>query len=400
MHRNDGINWWGKAAAADPWVTIMQLPKLKFKGDLMRLMTILRLTTTAGALLSWGAGCGDDAMSIARLRRAAYDITVQALDTPSVTFDATRGTTTVVTKFIARKEDGTPIGPRDVDVDLLLDGAPLDSEAILQESAEAREVNLLYTMVLDATYSMLQHQPPAFEPMKQAAERSVKRGVALWHDRPGSFAWSLTWFDDYVYRPESTWPEAAIMSIPTPTQGMAFTRLFAALDYTLDDISRVRGASRPANAHNVLVVFSDGRDNHSAWNMPASASRVLREGDLSYRKIAWRATTLPEVLTKIRSRSDLTVHAIGLGDDVNDLELQAIADAGRGIYVKNPDAAGLDAVFARVTQEFTTIQTAGATIPNPPGDYELTVRLRPHDGTRAGEWRCRLHAGDANARAL
>lgn len=328
-------------------------------------------------------------------------LAAQMIGTPTVSWDNGLGGTTIVVKFTARTLDGMPLGPGDVDVELLLDDKPLDNESPLQQGAEQLEIDLHYAMVLDATYSMLLHEPAAFEPMKAAARKSVETGVRTWKARPGAFGWDVTWFDDFIYRPEGTWSEANIMAIPTPVQG-TFTRLYAAVDNTLDRLAQEDAALPAAGAkkrHNIVVVFSDGKDNHSGWSNQGIDEVKNVDAGLRYHKLGWPATSLDTVLTKIAGRDNLTVHTIGMGSAINDGELQKMATAGRGIFVKNPGSGGISSLFERVTQEFNTIQTRGATIPEA-GDHDFTVVVRQHGGQAKDEIKFRIHAGDSEARVV
>ncbi|HET6347259.1 MAG TPA: vWA domain-containing protein, partial [Myxococcota bacterium] len=185
----------------------------------------------------------------------------------------------------------------------------------------------------------------------------------------------------------------------SPEQG-SFTRLFSAVDYSLDDLARLRGPEVPPNAHNVLVVLSDGQDNHSATDLPP-VDRVLQlSGGLSYREGVGPATSLARLTEKIAARADITVHTLGMGSDVNDAELQAIATAGHGVFLKNPEGTGIGALFEQISREFGTLQTSGVTLPNPSGECVLTVQVTQHSSSARGRLSFRLHVGDAGAQVL
>jgi hypothetical protein len=53
-------------------------------------------------------------------------------------------------------------------------------------------------VVLDASFSMTQHNQPAFEPMKTAASDSYQHVLDLWSTRPGTVKFSLIWFDEVM----------------------------------------------------------------------------------------------------------------------------------------------------------------------------------------------------------
>ena len=88
---------------------------------------------------------------------------------------------------------------------------------------------------------------------------------------------------------------------------------------------------------------------------------------------------------------------IGLGSAINANELTQIAAAGDGIFQNNPSSQNLGTLFQRVLQEFTTIQTRGAEIPLPPGDYEFTLTARNKAGGNPSSYKFRMHAGDPQA---
>ena len=100
----------------------------------------------------------------------------------------------------------------------------------------------------------------------------------------------------------------------------------------------------------------------------------LRWATLTHR-VAWPSVGYTRLLEKIRAIPDLTVHTIGMGTDIDERALRGLAQAGNGIYVNNGRGASIEALFARVTREFTTIQSSGATIPNPSGDHEFTWQV-------------------------
>ena len=316
---------------------------------------------------------------------------------PQVRWDASRAATDVVVKFIARGPGDVPLGADDVQVDMTLDGRPLDSEAILQKEAQAHAVNIMYVMVLDATRSLVVHHPGAFEELKKAAHDSVKAGTKLWSARPGKFSWTLSWFDDFVYRPTEAWPEAAILSLPEPAAG-SFTRLYSAVNFAIDDLPRLARERHMEDAHQVLVVFTDGRDNHPSWAYPHGCEPSAT-GTFAFERCASPNTTLEALIDKVGNRADLTVHTLGLGD-VDETALRRLARAGRGIYVNRARGASIDALFAKVTREFTTIQSSGATIPNAPGDYTFEVLVRAHRSGAQGRLTMRMHIGDAESGVL
>jgi hypothetical protein len=365
-----------------------------------RLLTTHLLQFASAALLLHLAACqGNAEADASAVLLHNRPLQLQAMAPPQVAWDADRAVTDVVVHYVARLADGTPLQPSEVTVQMLLNGAPLDQESILQAKSAAQQVNVVYSMVLDATRSMLLHTPPAFEPMKQAAQHSVRSGQQMWQKRPGQFVWAVTWFDDYVYRPANNWPDDALLSISPPAAD-SFTRLYSAVDFALDDLPRLRHEAGLDAAHAVLVVFTDGHDNHPAWNPAFSDEVVQPDNGWAYHKIAWPTVSHAALLEKIRSRTDLTVHAIGMGNDIDETALQALAQAGRGLYLDNARGASIDSLFARITKEFTTLVSTGATIPNAPGDYDFTLVVTTKRGNGSAKLHLRLHAGDATAAVL
>ena len=59
-----------------------------------------------------------------------------------------------------------------------------------------------------------------------------------------------------------------------------------------------------------------------------------------------------------------------------------------------------DADLEQVLREFTTIQTRGAEIPLPPGDYDFTVTVTNRSGGNSDSYEFRMHAGDPQAGLL
>ena len=118
-----------------------------------------------------------------------------------------------------------------------------------------------------------------------------------------------------------------------------------------------------------MVVLSDGADNYSWFDNSSSPSsrghhqrrplRHVRLGGGRYGRGRGRHPGPPQP-DGPRPRSGL---------EVQDEQLQALANAGDGRYLKNPSASQVGALFDEVTREFATIQDHGATVPMQPGDY-------------------------------
>ncbi len=354
------------------------------------------------------AGCGGPEVNLESYATARdRGLQVQLVGAPRIAWDAARGVTRVGLSFVARQPDQSPLDTQNSTYRLMGGGKALDVEVLQVQDTTAPRVNLLYSLVLDATYSMLKYDPPAFQPMRSAAFTSVQRGHQLIANAGrGSFAWELFWFDDELFHPEGTWEDKDILSIPEPEQGR-FTRLHGAVARALalaNTSLEQRAAQVPGSWQHVMVVFSDGADNHS-WIGGLPADEVRSVGKLTYRKQSIAQTGPQAVLDMIGEQANFTLHTIGLGDDPDQhAQLAAMARAGHGTYQtmasKRSDLTSLSQLFERVTREFTTIQTTEIELPWPPGDYTLTVRVQAKDSPQEGDLNLRMHVGDIDAKYL
>lgn len=357
------------------------------------------IVASCGLLLSLGAsGCKEQ--TTAPTVNAV--VKLEVLDAPQVEFDPSIGTTTVVVQFVARTGDGTPLEQQDIEVDLRLDGAAVDSEGILQEDSEQLRSNMYLSLVLDASFSMLEQKPPAFDPMLAAARKTVAAGRALYADRPGEFDWKLFWFSDRIFTPlenasESAWLDADIERIPRPNPG-TFTKLYAATQVAVER-SRAFAAEvgDDPRDHHVIVVLSDGADNYSWFANTEIFGTGSAGTNRSYEYFGYPTTRKGDVLDTIRSHPSLKLNVIGLGSAVEDAALQELASVGNGNYFKNPNPRQIDEVFRRVSLELTSIQTRGVTLPLPAGDYRLDVVVRQRTTGASAQHSFVFHGGDANA---
>lgn len=332
-------------------------------------------------------------------------LAVELAGEPSVAYDPARGRTTVVVQFIARGADGVPLAPSDLAVEMLVDGRAVDNESILQESSQELAASVLYALVLDASGSMLQHEPPAFGPMKEAARKSVQDGRDLWQDRPGTFAWDVCWFNDVLFHRQGTWNPADISSIPEPPLDAA-TKLYAAVQFMAREMADAHAAGTAAGARDqhILVVLSDGADNLSGFDNSALVppSTDTTSTSAAFQRFGWPATTLDDALTAIRAHPRLTVHVLALGSEFRpgDLDnLDKIAKAGAGQLLVNPSSDASAQLFDRVTREFSTLQTRGAAIPQQDGDHTFTLRVKGVTFTGEGTQTFQYRAGP-NAQIL
>lgn len=332
---------------------------------------------------------------------------VSLVTNPAIRYDETSGKTSIIIQYLVREQSGRPLSEAHYVTTLLVDNEPLDVEALLDRRSEALAVNLNFAMVLDASYSMLEHKPPAFEPMKQAARDTYLTVLETWKQRTGLVKFNLIWFAELVNQSISIpgvgreWTPDDILSIPTPLAGSA-TRLYGATRHMVETMQkdRVNGVASGPRDHHVMVVFSDGKDNYSYFDNSAFSQNLTTTSGANYRQYGTTMTTLDQVKTAIAAHPNLTVHVIGLGSSINETELQAIADAGQGVFLKNPDSAKLDELFAEVLTEFTTLKTEGALVPMPPGDYTFILRVTNTAGTASDEYAFRFHGGDPTAKEI
>ncbi len=331
-------------------------------------------------------------------------VTLDVTQEPQVTWLSTNGKTQVIMQFSVRDDNDLPLTEDQVEVQLELDGNPIDVESVLNQSSTELEVNLYFAMVLDASFSMTQHNPPAFEPMKTAASDSYRHVLDLWSTRPGTVKFSLIWFDEVmnqtVYNTgvARDWLPDDILSIPAPAAGTA-TKLHSAVKVMADYLQSEHdnGVYNGARDQYVMLVFSDGADNYSYWDNSAVNTVLATSSGASYRQFGTVPTTLEAAESAVAAHPRLTTHVIGLGSAINADELGQIAEAGNGTFQANPSSENLGNLFERVLSEFTTIQTRGAEIPLPPGDYDFTLTVRNKAGGAPASYEFRMHAGDPQA---
>ncbi len=345
------------------------------------------------------AGCSDDESPTVP-PPSNSSVEIEMTSDPLIQFDGPTGKTSVIVQFIARDENGYALDLDDVNIELLIDENPVDNESILQDDSEELSSSIYLSLVLDASFSMLQHSPPAFDPMLEAARNAIIQLDELYEGRPGSFDWNVTWFNEVIFEPSSTgrtWVADDLLAIVEPTAGTA-TKLFAAVDREAHNMLEVHEylANGPHD-HHVMVVFSDGVDNYSWFDNSTISGTGVTTSGAGYDFSGYGVASLDSAVTAIETHPLLTSHVMGLGSDVEDDQLQAISDAGNGQYFKNPSSSEIDELFALVTREFATIQNHGATIPLQPGDYLFGVRVSTSDGHAEDEISFLFHAGDDEA---
>jgi len=348
-------------------------------------------------------GCGGEDEIPTAPPPPGTDITLEITSDPQVRFDAPTGKTSVVVQFIARDQDGYTLVADDVVVEMLVNDLPVDDESILQADAEELSASIHFGLVLDASYSMLLHEPEAFTPMLQAAADALEEGYDIFEERPGTFTWDLSWFAELLYYPDingRAWQPNDLLAIPEPSAGTS-TKLLAATAHQAGRMLEAHETlANGPNDHHVMIVFSDGRDNYSWFDNSTLQSQGVTTSGAAFDISGYPATDLDAATAAIVAHSDLTVHVIGLGTEVNDTELEAIAEAGGGRYHRNPSSSEIDTVFDLVTREFATIQTHGATIPLQPADYNFRLRVRPAGQGAGDDYTFSFRAGDEDAGVL
>lgn len=348
-----------------------------------------------------GAGCGGPIPGVngPPLPGAQGTARLELQGTPTASYDPVTGKTTVVLDFLVRDGDGKAVDPAAVTFRRSVDGRPTDVESVPDFTDTKLASDLTLGMVLDASYSMTTWQPPAFTSMKQAAldsERSIRARYQAFN--AGTFQGLVGWFQDqYLCAPSSpAMPDAAVLDIPTPHPGDA-TKLLAATAQMVDRVKAAYDASpaRHPSDQFAIVLFTDGWDNYSWHDDAAAAPRSYPATGGSFACAGPGPMTLPELVAKITAFPELKVHVIALGNEVKAAELQAIASAGRGRLVANPDSSQVASLFAEITREFTTVRRDGIKMPLPPGDYEYLETATVGAATALVGFR--FHAGDANA---
>jgi len=348
------------------------------------------------------AGCGGDDDSPVSPTPAG-SVEIQVTSDPTVIYNIATGKTTTVVQFIARDRAGNPLSPDDVLVELLIDDRAVDNESLLQADSEELSSSIHLGLVLDASYSMLLHEPPAFGPMRVAARDAVTELLTLYEGRPGNLSWTVSWFNETIAVPAAVgreWQPDDLLTIPEPGPGTA-TKLFAAAENQAERmLERHATTANGPHDHHVMVVLSDGADNYSWFDNSSFTSSGVSTSGAPYDISGWRTADTAEAVTAIQAHPNLTVHVLGLGSKVQDDQLQALADAGNGRYLKNPSASQVGDLFDEVTREFATIQDHGATVPMQPGDYRMTLRVWTADRRARDDFSFSFHGGDTDAGVL
>ncbi|MDH3327115.1 MAG: VWA domain-containing protein [Gammaproteobacteria bacterium] len=313
-------------------------------------------------------------------------------DSPKVSLQP-GGRTNVVLQFVPRDSDGYPLSSDQINIELKRDGEDVSIESQLLSTANELQFDVNFGLVLDTSYSMVDRE--ALIPMLAAAKQSIQSGIEIWQPKASKFNFYTAWFNNYIYYSVDTinkqWTPQDITSIPSPNDSeISSTKLFAATDFMVDKLNALpkkEQTSVSPTDQNIMLVFSDGKDNYSWFdNSDFIMETSSTDTGAEYSTIGYKATTSAELLEKLDNSSNLTVHVIGLGDTINEVKLQEIAKKGKGTFRKNPNAEDLVSVFDRVVQEFTTLQTHGASMSLPPGEYTFTLRVSNKSGNNFDEY--------------
>lgn len=305
------------------------------------------------------------------------------------------GATRLIVQFITRDESGAALDP-EVDANqeptalasqIYVNDRPTDVESLLNRDSELLKSDLAMSLVLDSTYSMLRHEPPAFAPMKAAAVDVLNGIQEAWAANDARFHWELTWFNEVIFRPTTNnrgagWSINNINDIPQPSPG-DFTGLWKAVDYTIgvhEELYANNVAAGGRDQH-VMIVFSDGEDNHSYFDN--SAQRYSGTGDLGgmlyWTYQGYPSTRIQDVKTHLAAVPNLRVYVIAFGQQLGEQgkrDLQGLAEQSRGQYFFGSDSSTLGQLFNSVAREFITMQTLGIETPLQDGKYEFSLRTK------------------------
>lgn len=231
--------------------------------------------------------------------------------------------------------------------------------------------DLSLTLVIDASTSMV--TSGVFEEVVDAAERLVRNAGVEWGERPGQFNWRFIWFNDVIFEPESTIaPNPQDLGlIEAPAVG-ATTRLYSAIDYGID-LSvehRTRGPNIDNQNTDILIVFTDGRDNAS--ERPIVASPELCPTGSGCKAIDPTVVDGPKTLVqRLGELPWLQVVTLALGDEPDKDALQSIAHATEEGRLIESDA--VDTLFDQARREFVEKRAFGFYGPVSFGKAEWTL---------------------------
>lgn len=296
--------------------------------------------------------------------------------------------TRLVMQFIARDEEGSAIDPGLDDAlnptllssELFVNGRPRDVESKLVRDAELLKSDLVLSLVLDSSYSMLEQNPPAFEPMKSAAIEILQDAQQTWGENDSSFHWELAWFNRYLFRPldhdnGQPWLIEDIAHIPEP-QMDSYTALYFAA-YSMASVHQKLyndGLATGSRDQHVMIILSDGEDNYSYHNIDHMVEN--NNGLIHWTEIGTQDVNDADVDMAFASVPNLRVHVIGLGSGVDREQLERLASVGKGQVFFGDGGDTVAGLFNEVKRELVTQQTLGVEMPLQPDSYEFSLRAK------------------------
>lgn len=312
------------------------------------------------------------------------------------------GVTRMTIEYVVRDVYGNTVAPENeitradtLETQLFVNSRPLDVESKVTQTSVVLNSDLALSLVLDGSYSMLRHNPPAFEPMKNAATSILRETKNIWNQNGSQFHWELSWFDTLIYRPannnaDETWSIEDISRIPAPKAEVTPTALRKAIASMIDVHEELYadGIATDVRDQHVMIVLTDGRDNNSDSGQieVSEPSRSNEDGTLFWQAISYPATYATDLQSALSAVPNLKVFVIGLGDQVSRQELQNIADWGNGRYFYGENSTNLGALFNTVRREFITQLTLQADIPLPSDEYTFTLEARVPDTDISGQY--------------
>jgi UDP-N-acetylmuramoylalanine-D-glutamate ligase len=159
--------------------------------------------------------------------------------------------------------------------------------------------------------------------------------------------------------------------------------LWKAVDYTISVHEELYANNVAAGARDqhVMLVFSDGEDNHSYFDN--SAERYSGTGDLNgllhWTFEGYPSTRIQDVKTRLADVPNLRVYVIAFGQQLGEQgkkDLKSLAEQSRGQYFFGSDSSTLGQLFSSVAREFITLQTLGIETPLEDGKYEFSLRTK------------------------
>lgn len=233
--------------------------------------------------------------------------------------------------------------------------------------------DLSLTLVVDASTSMV--NSGVFDDVLEAAEKLVRNASVEWGERPGQFTWRFIWFNDYVFEPvENVSPNPSDLTlIEAPPVG-ATTRLYSAIDYGIDLATehRTRGPNIDNQNTDILIVFTDGRDNAS--DRPIVADPALCPAGAGCKALDPAVVDGPTPLVRrLRELPWLQVVTLALGDQPDKEALLDIAHATEEGRLVESDA--VETLFDQARREFVEKRAFGFYGPVNFGDAEWSLEL-------------------------